>query len=81
VSDTIKQSNYVRGQRCFWLHKSTMNLLHIGGPKLAGCNATPLFFTKPSKPDDFFRVYIEPVRTKKDTARMLAKYAKKEGKP
>jgi hypothetical protein len=77
---TIKQSNYVPGRRCYWLHKSTMALLHIGGTKLAGCDATALFFKKQENPENFIRVYVEPVRTKRDTARQLAAFRRAKKK-
>lgn len=76
----MMESNYVPGQRCFWLHKATMALFFIVGPKFTRSNWTPLYFTKPKNPEDFFRVYIETVRTKKDIARMKARFAKAKKK-
>lgn len=70
------QSNYERGKRIYWVPSATMAMLHIGGVKMLANPFTMLRFTKPKDPENWWRVYVDVVRTQKDIARTEAKMHK-----
>lgn len=71
------ESNWRRGTRYYWVHKSSLALSFIGSTAIVGPRLSVLLERPKEKPEDYHRCEIVVVRTKKEAAELDRKIAKR----